>query len=116
MMDLYGLGFHLNFPNNLLSHSDANRSNVHEGVFLNEGGAVDTFLERSRDPGELILGHTRVGDVDGVDGSGLLFGLDFTTDAAGTGEFTITRRAALDSNGEEQAEVVWLAGTFEIRF
>jgi hypothetical protein len=113
--DLYGLGLDINFPNDLLSHSN-NNSSIHEGTFLNEDGQVDTELIRDRQAGGLlVVGHTRRGDVEGVDGSGLLFSLDFTTDAAGTGEITITSQAAFDSNGEEQQDVVWLAGTIEVR-
>lgn len=114
--DLYGLGMDINFPNDLLSHKN-NDSTIHEGTFLSENGQVATELIRDRQSGGLlIVGHTREGEVGGVDGSGMLFSLDFTTDAAGVGEFSIRRAQALDSELGTQEDVVWIAGSIEVRF
>ncbi|MEE8368744.1 MAG: cohesin domain-containing protein [Thermoanaerobaculia bacterium] len=114
--DFYGLALDINFPNDLLSHKN-NDSTIHEGTFLNADGNVTTSLLRDRQAGGLlVIGHTRQGEVEGVDGSGLLFSLDFTTDAAGTGKFTISRQQMRDSKLAIQEDVVWLAGTIEVRF
>ena len=111
--DLYGVSFLLTYPNDLLSYSKNSES---EGTFLSESGDVDTDLQVSqRQPGELTVGISRLGEVPGVSGSGNLLSLEFTRRSAGSGPLEMTDHDAVDSLGEIQVEVTWISGSVTVR-
>jgi hypothetical protein len=110
--DLYGVSFDLQFPADLLSWR---RGRFAEGDFLNGGGAIETEILVDRRPaGNIVVGITRVGEVEGANGSGLLLSLEFVNEAVpGTGEFTFSDNDAVDSSSAIQEDTGWLAGNIE---
>lgn len=111
--DLYGVSFILHYPNDLLSYS---RNSESEGTFLSESGTVATDLQASeREPGEVTVGISRLGEVEGATGSGLLLSLEFTRRSAGTGRIDMMDHDALDSYGEVQVDVTWVSGSVTVR-
>lgn len=111
--DLYGVSFILTYPDTLLAFSNNSES---EGTFLSESGSVATDLQAAeRTPGEVTVGITRLGDVPGASGSGLLLSLEFTRRAAGTGRMDMTDTNALDSVGVVQADITWVSGSVTVR-
>lgn len=111
--DLYGVSFILEFPNDLLSFV---RNSETEGTFLSENGAVDTDVQASlRKAGEVTVGISRLGEVPGASGSGMLLSLEFSRNGAGSGPMQMTDHDALDSFGEVQIDVTWVGGTVTVR-
>jgi hypothetical protein len=109
--DLYGVSFDLQYPGELLTWR---RGSFTEGTFLGEGGVDTQILIDRRPAGNLVVGITRVGDVPGVSGSGLLFSLEFVNEVvAGTGVLTFSDNEIVDSAGNIQGDSQWLAGSIE---
>lgn len=112
VVDLYALSFDLEFPGSIVSF-DAGETV--EGPFLSKKGKIDTALEITEDPdGTLIVGHSRLGNVNGRTGSGLMFTIVFTADSNGSGDFVITLNDAVSSNGENMPGVVWISGRITV--
>jgi len=109
--DLYGVSFDLQYPGNLLTWR---KGSFTEGTFLNQEGVETQMLIERRPAGNLVIGITRVGDVPGVSGSGLLFSLEFVNEVvAGTGVLTFSDNEIVDSAGNIVGDSQWLAGSIE---
>jgi hypothetical protein len=108
--DLYGISFVLNYPNSLLSFR---RGSATEGPFL--GGSRTELIVKQRSPGELTVGLSRINEVPGVSGSGLLLSLEFETRSSGSGSMSLTDEAAVDSVGQQQVDVNFIGGTVNVR-
>ena len=109
--DLYGVSFDLQYPSDLLTWR---RGKYEEGTFLNSGGAETKILIDRRPAGNLVIGIARVGDAEGVSGSGLLLSLEFVNEAVvGTGVFSFSDNDLVDSFGGIQEGSQWLAGSIE---
>lgn len=108
--NLYGVGFDLAFPADLLRFED-----VTEEAFLDGGGAVSTsLLIDDSANGSLVVGLTRLGASPGRSGSGALLSLRFTAIASGNGSFQFSSTEAFDGNGGI-ADLSWSAGSVEVR-
>lgn len=108
--DLYGVAFDLGFPSAALRFDGSG-----EGSFLDGGGAFQTSLQVVESaPGNLVIGVTRLGDVAGADGSGLLLTLSFSSVASGAGPIGLSQRQAYDSAGAAQSEVRWFGGSLSV--
>ncbi|MGB6361422.1 MAG: hypothetical protein WBG64_02010, partial [Thermoanaerobaculia bacterium] len=111
--NLYGVGFDLIFPNNLLQWSSGT---TREGQFLSANGTVLTELLISNQPANtLVIGHSRLGAVAGVGGTGLLFSLRFVGVSDGQGSFQIQNGAGFDSQGNQIPGFVFLGGTVSVQ-
>ena len=104
---LYGAAFDLDYPTAALTFTSAS-----VGTFLGTSGQVSMQVVEST-PGHLVVGVTRLGQVAGVDGSGVVLQLVFTPVAAGSGPFTFSRNAAFASTGSPM-NVSWGAGTVTV--
>jgi hypothetical protein len=106
--DLYGVAFDLSFPSNLLRFDGGD-----EGDFLSgpAGSGVGTSLQLTANGGVLVVGVTRLGDVPGRTGSGVLLTLRFTAIASGTGSFSFSANQAFDSDGDALGSVAWGGGS-----
>ncbi|HEX7183335.1 MAG TPA: cohesin domain-containing protein [Thermoanaerobaculia bacterium] len=102
--DLYGLAFDLRYPGNLLQ-----LVRTTQGPFLS-GGTVQS----SQGPGLLIMGISRLGDVAGATGSGVLLTLEFRATAAGEGSFTFEQNTAVSSSGQPLSGLTWSTGTVRV--
>lgn len=109
--DLYGLGFDLVYPTDLLNYRGG--SHVEGGFLAADGSRVEIFARQITD-GIVIVGLSRLGDVGGVDGSGLLLTLDFTAVNNGSGSFGYTANNAFDGGRNPLGETVWQAGDIQI--
>ena len=109
--DLFGLGFDLIYPANLLDYRGGSQA---EGGFLSGDGSRTEILARQVVDGTVIIGLSRLGDVGGVEGSGLLLTLDFTAVNNGTGQFSFAANNAFDSAGDRLEETVWQAGEVSV--
>lgn len=103
--DWYGVAFDLLYPSNLLSYL-----RVKEGGF--PGG--NTTLEIVEvGPGHLVVGHTKLGNVPGRSGSGLLMTLEFLPQGNGSGQFTFDNEQAFRTNSFPLA-VDFIAGSVSV--
>jgi hypothetical protein len=103
--NLYGVAFDLTYPNTQLQFV-----RVTPGPLLS-GGAAQAAAAGT---GTLIVGGTRLGNVPGATGSGVVLTLEFTAVAAGTGSFAFARNSALNSEGDAVTGVAWLAGSVQV--
>jgi hypothetical protein len=103
--DLYGTAFDLRFPAAVLQYVRAT-----PGPLL-EGASVQAALSAS---GNLVVGASRLGEVPGLDGSGVLLTLEFNAIAAGEGALSFARNSAFDSDGRPITGVTWGAGTVRV--
>lgn len=103
--DLYGVAFDLTYPSTQLQFV-----RVTPGPLLANGAAQAA----AAGTGTLIVGGTRLGNVSGATGSGVVLTLEFTALAAGTGSFAYARNSALDSDGDAVSGVAWLAGSVQV--
>ena len=112
--DLYGVSFDLDFPGRRL---DFLAGASGEGTFLSANGAVETAFEVLRQPaGNLIVGITRLGEVEGVSGTGTLMELAFSiADGAGQGTFRFTDNDAVDSSLDFLDATQWLGASIDVR-
>ena len=109
--DLYGLGFDLNYPTDLLDYQGGSEV---EGGHLSDAGSRTELFANQRTDGTVIVGLSRLGDVGGVAGSGVLLTLDFTAVSNGTGTFSYTANDAFDGEGDRLDEAVWQAGEVRV--
>ncbi|MEE8278659.1 MAG: cohesin domain-containing protein [Thermoanaerobaculia bacterium] len=109
--DLYAVSLDLKFPRNIIRfEADGTR----KGDFLRQQGIRTELLVANKPKGNLVIGYSRLGEVAGVDGSGLLFQLEFSAQADGSGDFVIEENEAFDSTGEVQADVSWISGSVNV--
>ena len=109
--DLYGLGFDLAYPADLL---DYRGGSVAEGGHLSADGSRTEIFAREVTDGTVIVGLSRIGEVGGVEGSGLLLTLDFTAVANGSGSFEFGANDVFDSSRRSLDEAVWQAGDVRV--
>jgi hypothetical protein len=107
--DLYGLAFDLQYPASVLQFQAAT-----EGTFLSASGTPTTFQAVESPAGNLVVGLSRLGDLAGADGSGLLLTLELQATAAGSGAFTFSGNTAFDHLGQPESSVDWRAGTVQV--
>ncbi|HPA94978.1 MAG: hypothetical protein GX178_09810 [Acidobacteria bacterium] len=107
---LYGLAFDLRFPAAQLRFERAT-----EGVVLNTDGAATSLQVAAGENGHLVVGLTRLGAVSGVTATGPLLTLELVPIASGSGTFAFSANAAYDERAAVLDEVVWQAGSVEIR-
>lgn len=108
--DLYGVGFVLKYPNNLLGYR---KGSAQEGSFL--AGERVELIVKQRSPGELTVGISRIREVPGVSGTGVLLSLEFDTRNAGSGSMNLSDEVAVDSVGQAQEDVNFIGGTVNVR-
>jgi hypothetical protein len=107
--DLYGVAFDLAYPAALLAFQGAT-----EGTFLGTPGGGETSLQVAEaGAGRLVVGLSRLGDVDGASGSGTLLTLRFAASASGSQPLSFSQNAAYDAAGQLQA-VSWVAGSVTV--
>jgi hypothetical protein len=104
VQDLYGVAFDLTYPTAVLHYETRT-----QGTFLD-----GTFAVTEAPTGNLVVGVTRLGAVQGVSGSGVLLTLEFTPVASGSGSFSFSRNTALDSRGRALDGGNWVAGTVQV--
>lgn len=104
---LYGIAFDLDYPPALLHYQSATA-----GTFLGSSGQISMQVVEST-PGHLVVGVTRLGDVRGVDGSGIVASLVFTPGVNGSGVFTFSRNTAIQSEGVP-VTLQWAGGTVTV--
>ena len=110
VQDLYGVAFNLSYPSAILHFAGAT-----EDTFLSGGGAVRTSLQAIESPtGTLIVGLSRFGAVPGVQGTGAIITLRFTSVATGQGTFAFSRNSAVNSFGTGLSGLTWSAGTVKV--
>ncbi|MDE2850075.1 MAG: cohesin domain-containing protein [Acidobacteriota bacterium] len=99
--DLYGVSFELRFPADLLRYES-------------HGPGVFPSLEATRaGVGQLLVGATHLGPVDGVSGGGAIVVARFTAIANGDGRFDFSGEEAFDSFGD-RLTLNWHGGTVSI--
>ena len=99
--DLYGLGFELHFPANLLRY-DGHDQGVFPSLELREAAA-----------GQLLVGATHLGPVDGLSDGGAVVVVRFTAIANGSGRFDFSGEDAFDSFGD-RLTLEWHGGTVSV--
>lgn len=104
--DLYGVAFDLIYPSNLLSYL-----RVTEGSFLGSSTSLEVV---EKGAGLLIVGHTRLGNQSGADGSGVLMTLEFLPVGNGSGSFDFDNEQAFRTNSFPQT-VQFIAGTVSVQ-
>lgn len=109
--DLYGVSFVLKYPDDLLGFR---RGSASEGPFLN-GSFRTELIVKQRSPGELTVGISRINEVPGATGSGLLLSLEFDTRNSGSGSMSLSDEAAIDSFGQQQVDVTFVGGSVNVR-
>jgi hypothetical protein len=111
--DVYAVSFELEFPDSLMNFRQ-NRTS--EGVFLKgDDNAKTELIIEERPAGNLVIGYSRLKQVDGVDGSGVLFSIEFALVSNGSGSFDLERTALVDPFGEPQDGVSWVGGSISVR-
>jgi len=108
---LYGLALDIIFPD---SNLDFVSEDTEEGDFLFAGGNFETELNILEDDGRLIIGYSRLGDVSGRTGNGLLLRLYFRTTANGSSLFEIDNELAINTGGAP-INATWLGGTVQVQ-
>jgi hypothetical protein len=109
--DLYGVSFDLAYPDDLLTWVE---SGTTAGSFLTTGGTNTELLVTEQPAGNLIIGHSRLGDTAGSDGSGVLLTLQFNRAASGSGRFDLDNHDAVSSLGDVQTGVTWIGGSVDV--
>jgi len=103
--DLYGYGVDIVFDPAVIMFESAE-----PGPFLRgEGVRLNSQLVEQPD-GTLVIGQTRVGNAPGVNGSGTLLTLNFTSVAAGSTTLETANAGAFDSSGAA-LETTFFGGT-----
>ena len=101
VQDLYGLGFELLFPANLLRY---------EGV---DDGVFPILEARESASGQLVVGATHLGSVAGLNGGGTVAVVRFTAFANGSGSLDFSAQEAFDSLGD-RLPLNWVGGSVEV--
>lgn len=107
--DLYGYGVDLVYDTEFLE-----LSGIQGGRFLRGDDITVELRTREEPPGRLIVGHTRVGDVDGASGSGIVLRLTFEMLQTGDTELAFENEDAFDSDGD-RTRSAFVGGTLTIR-
>ncbi len=87
---------------------------VRPGDFFGEATQAHIIADFSR-PGELVIGASRLGDVEGVSGSGALAHITFRAVATGTAEIGFSSGRAMGSKLEEISPVRVEPSAIEVR-
>lgn len=107
---VYGLAFDLTYPSNALRF-DA----FAEGGFLTGGGPAQTSLQVAEpSSGRLVVGHTRLGAVGAVAGSGVILTLRFVAVGSGSGSLSFSSNRLFDASGDEVPGAAWGGGTVQV--
>lgn len=109
--DLYGIGFDMTFPKKRLRWKKGlNRA----GEFLSEAESIETVvISKQRPRGSLHVAASRLADVGGVSGSGLIVEVGFVNrKKSGPRTLTLANEAAYNSNGQPIPEIVWVVEPF----
>ncbi len=101
---LYGIAFDLLFPSNLLV-----LASIEQGDFLD--GEATSFEADTSEIGKATVGLTRLGDVAGQDGDGVLLRLTFSRVGSGSGPITFDRNEAFGEQGVDRFEITWSGGS-----
>jgi len=105
---LYGVGFDIVYPANLLAFTGASPGSMLAGVNT-------SFQAVEPTPGRVVIGYSRLGAVGGVTGGGPLVTLNFSSKGiAGSGTISFDKQHAYDSNGEAISGVTWAGGSVTI--
>lgn len=108
--NLFGINLELTYPRAILQYAAAS-----EGDFLAGPNDVGTsFVVAEPSQGELVIGLTRLRDVQGRSGSGTLLTLEFTLPASGSGSFTLLDTEAFRPGPTLDPGVTWLAGSVQV--
>ncbi|MBI4161563.1 MAG: hypothetical protein HY509_03855 [Acidobacteria bacterium] len=93
--EVYSVPYHLKFDYTILRFTGAQ-----EGPFLGQGGVQTQFLHSvsTADPGEVFVGHSRVGAAQGASGGGILAYFNFEVLNPGETEIGFTNQAVLGAN------------------
>lgn len=105
--DVYGLYFDLSYPSGVLTFEAAT-----EGTFLSGGGNATAF-EVAEEPGNLIVGLSRLGAAPGVSGSGTLLTLRFRGIGSGNGALSFSRNQGVASDGDP-VSLEWSGGSVSV--
>ena len=110
--DLYGLGFDLSFPKKRLRWK---KNSKRSGTLLSADDTVETVvLDRQKPRGHLHVGASRLGEVEGVTGSGVLLEIGFVNrKKAGPRDLALIEPEAFDSNTEPIEGIVWTVAPFD---
>ena len=112
LSDVYGVAFDLQFPGTLMNFRPRQ---TEQGEFLpGEDDERTRLIVEERPAGNLVIGYSRIGQVAGADGSGLLFSLEFALVASGSGSFTLESTNVVDPFGETQEGVSWVGGSIDV--
>lgn len=106
---LYGISLAFDYPSNVLQYSS-----VAEGGFLRQDNVNTSLLIDEPETGEILIGLTRLGNVGGRSGSGLLLTLEFEATAAGSGDFELTQTEAFGPQARLKPEIRWLSGSVRV--
>jgi hypothetical protein len=109
IQDLYGVAFHLTYPNTAMKYVGAT-----EGTVLNATGIATSFLIIESPPGTLNVGLTRLGTVSGTSAAGALMMLQFSAVATGTGSLAFGGDVAINSTMQTISGVTWSAGSVQV--
>ena len=109
LSDVYGAAFDLTYPADVLRFEASA-----EGGFLGQAGAQTTLQVAESPRGRLIVGYSRLGAADGVDGSGELVVLRFVATASGSGTFAFSRNQLVDPDGASIPGASWGAGSVQV--
>ncbi|MGH9382427.1 MAG: cohesin domain-containing protein [Thermoanaerobaculia bacterium] len=108
--NLFGINLEIAYPRAVLQYAAAS-----EGDFLAGPNNVGTsFVVAEPAQGELVIGLTRLRDVQGRSGSGVLCTLEFALPASGTGSFTFLDTEAFRPGPTLDPGVTWLAGSVQV--
>jgi hypothetical protein len=106
---LYGVAFALQYPPALLDY----QGRATAGTFLAAGGATVSTQVLESAPGNLVVGLSRLGNVGGADGSGVLLELELPVETAGIGPLAFTRNAAFRADGTSPG-LTWAGGSVTV--
>lgn len=96
--DLYGYGLDIVFDPAIVAFDGAT-----SGTFFDETGVSVTTQVVEAPAGTLVIGQSRVGDVDAVSGTGTLLMLEFVSVVPGATTFEIQNAGAFDGDGDDLA-------------
>lgn len=105
---LYGVAFDLQYPAALLDYQS-----FRQGSFLTAGGAVVSTQVSESAPGNLVVGVSRLGNVGGTSGSGVLLEIELLAAGSGNGGLSFSRNAAFRDDGSE-LQLTWVGGSVAV--
>jgi hypothetical protein len=108
--DLYGVAFDILYPATALDFV-----RVEEGSFLSAEGIGTTLQVADDGSGTLIIGLTRLGEADGVSGSGVLMTVTFQAAGNGGGSLVFDQERAVNRRGATIPGVTWAGGSVTVQ-